>query len=360
MVGSAVSLLTSGQKHWGKFSAAQKISLLGPGSLLDGTRGEAFPSVEELLRAEIRVPLVRYTAFRSSAPKRRQPAWFPSFDAGDSGRNVRGGGRLRRAAGTALVRGLLSTAVVTSATVAARRTRLRVVTYNIHKGIGGVDRKYRPDRIVEVLAKYVADFVLLQEVDEGVPRSRMERQVDVIGDALGLPYRAYFPNVQLRRGHYGNAFLSRFPLDHKENIDLTVPLKKRRGALHARTTLRTGRTKERVWFFNLHLGLAEFERRAQIRRLLAWRRRHHPPGEATTVIAGDFNDVWGRLGSTLLEPEGFSGTARLRTFPAAAALRPLDRLFVSGRLRIESVRTGASSLERRASDHLPLVVDLVR
>jgi endonuclease/exonuclease/phosphatase family metal-dependent hydrolase len=49
--------------------------------------------------------------------------------------------------------------------------RLRVVSYNIHRAIG-VDRRFRPDRVVRILSAYDADIVLLQEVDEGVPRSR--------------------------------------------------------------------------------------------------------------------------------------------------------------------------------------------
>ena len=53
----------------------------------------------------------------------------------------------------------------------------------------------------------------------GVRESRddsVTRQVDWLGDTLGLPYRAYQANVRLRHGgHYGNAILSRFPLhDH--------------------------------------------------------------------------------------------------------------------------------------------------
>jgi endonuclease/exonuclease/phosphatase family metal-dependent hydrolase len=46
---------------------------------------------------------------------------------------------------------------------------LKVLTYNIHRAIG-VDRRFRPSRIVEILAHHDADIALLQEVDEGVPR----------------------------------------------------------------------------------------------------------------------------------------------------------------------------------------------
>src|SRR5580765_5233329 len=52
----------------------------------------------------------------------------------------------------------------------ATSMRFHLVTYNIHKGIGGVDRRYRPERIVEALQHHRPDLVLLQEVDDGVPR----------------------------------------------------------------------------------------------------------------------------------------------------------------------------------------------
>ena len=52
----------------------------------------------------------------------------------------------------------------------------RVVSYNIHKGIGGVDRRYRLDRIIETLGHLEADIVCLHEVDDGVPRSNHDQQ----------------------------------------------------------------------------------------------------------------------------------------------------------------------------------------
>ena len=103
--------------------------------------------------------------------------------------------------------------------------RFRLVSYNIHKGIGGIDRRYRLQRIVDVLTHYQPDIVFLHEVDEDVPRSRNERQVNVITKALDLPHFAYQRNVSLTRGHFGNATLSRFPLSVVKNVDLTIPLK---------------------------------------------------------------------------------------------------------------------------------------
>ena len=236
---------------------------------------------------------------------------------------------------------------------------LRLVTYNIHKGIGGLDRRYRIERIVEVLQGCHGDFIFLQEVDEGVPRSRHERQVDVLGDALGFAHRSFFPNVKLKRGHYGNALLSRFPIDHAENIDLTISVKKRRSALHARLSVNINDQAVRLWLFNTHLGLAEFERRMQLRRILGFQHQHRMSGHIASVIAGDFNDVWGRLGKTVMEPEGYQGSGKqILTFPAARPLRPLDRVFVRGPVEITHSYRSRQKLARQASDHLPLVADL--
>ncbi|HET8675340.1 MAG TPA: endonuclease/exonuclease/phosphatase family protein, partial [Blastocatellia bacterium] len=41
--------------------------------------------------------------------------------------------------------------------------RIKLVTYNIHR-CRGMDRRVRPDRIVEVLREVDADVVALQEV----------------------------------------------------------------------------------------------------------------------------------------------------------------------------------------------------
>ncbi len=236
---------------------------------------------------------------------------------------------------------------------------LRLVTYNIHKGIGGLDRRYRPERVVDVLEGCGGDLIFLQEVDEGVPRSRLHRQVDLLADALGFEHRSFFPNVTLRSGHYGNALLSRFPIDHAENIDLTVAMKKRRGALHARLTVKVDRRDVRLWLFNVHLGLAEFERRRQLRRLVEWQHRHRMSHDVGAVIAGDFNDVWARLGPLVLQPEGYQGVTRqIKTFPAAKPMRPLDRIFVRGPLYVERLFTTRRKCARQASDHLPLVADL--
>lgn len=236
--------------------------------------------------------------------------------------------------------------------------RLRILTWNIHKGIGGVDRRYRLGRIVEVLAHYDADVLLLQEVDEGARRTRFHRQVDAIGEALGIRHRQYGVNHRLRKGvgQYGNAILSRWPLYGVHNIDLTIKPKKARGVLLARTRVRVGANARTVILCNLHLGLSGIERQVQLRRFLESRPFHRLRAGTPIVLAGDFNDVWGTLGRRHLEPAGFRRIgSRVNTYPAWLPMRPLDGIFARGDLvGIQGFRSRLA-LAREASDHLPLV-----
>jgi endonuclease/exonuclease/phosphatase family metal-dependent hydrolase len=242
--------------------------------------------------------------------------------------------------------------------------QLRVLTWNVHKCIGGLDRRYDPERVRALIAHYKPDMVLLQEVDHLAPRSKRDRQVDLLGDLLELRHRTWFPNVRVRGGgEYGNAILSRYPLTESSNIDLTVPPKKRRSVLHARYRVRLGSTDGKrhtrtVHIYNMHLGLSGVERKMQLRRFLA----SHPfvglDHRTPIVVAGDFNDVWGTLGRKLLEPAGFRGVAPVRTFPAYAPMRALDAIYVRGNVVITHAQASRMELARRASDHLPLIADL--
>lgn len=238
--------------------------------------------------------------------------------------------------------------------------KLRVLTWNIHKCIGGVDRRYDLARTVEALNHFAPDVCLLQEVDAGVKRSNGDHQTELLAEGIGLAHRAWFPNVQVRGGGtYGNAILSRFPLDEVRNIDLTVPLKKRRSVLHAVTKVHIEGHARTVHIYNMHLGLAQYERRRQLATFLdshPFQGLHH---DTPVIVGGDLNDVWGNLRAMLM-PAGFRGADRTpRTFPAWGPLRALDSLYVRGKVRLMELARGETELCKRASDHRPLVADLI-
>jgi len=243
--------------------------------------------------------------------------------------------------------------------------RLRVVSYNIHRAIG-VDRRFRPERVVAILKAHDADLVLLQEVDEGVPRSRELNLGRELAEALGYPHYAIGHNVALRKGRYGNATLSRHAILRERNIDLTVGLRKRRGCQHTCVQVTgPGGRRRRLEVFNLHLGLSARERAVQVEVLARARELAALPPEEACLVGGDFNDWRSLLHPALTQRLGFrsatqgeSGLGRaIRTFPSFFPQGALDRIYYRGRLRLHSARRCRLALSRVASDHLPLVAD---
>jgi endonuclease/exonuclease/phosphatase family metal-dependent hydrolase len=240
---------------------------------------------------------------------------------------------------------------------------LRVVTYNIHRAIG-VDRRFRPQRIVDILRHYDADVVLLQEVDEGVPRSREINLAKELAEAAGYPFFALGHNVRLRKGRYGNATLSRFPILRERNIDLSVAESWiRRGCQH--TTLELNGTGHRLEVFNLHLGLSARERQKQIELLKRSQEFSSVDPGTPVLVAGDFNDWRSLLQPTFTNGFGFGcATERRRgpyrcipTYPAFSPQGGLDRIYHRGPLKLLSVQSGRLQAARVASDHLPIVAE---
>ncbi|MCP3980849.1 MAG: endonuclease [bacterium] len=242
---------------------------------------------------------------------------------------------------------------------------VKVLTYNIHRAIG-VDRRFRPERIVEILAHHDADVVLLQEVDEGAPRSR---ELDLARELAGMLDYAHYAvghNVSLRRGRYGNATLSRYPILRERNIDLTVDSRKRRGCQHA--TIRVEKIPGHphdLEVFNMHLGLSARERARQIGLLVRSGEFSSLDPDLACLVGGDFNDWRSLLHPIFTEILDFrcatqrrhtyNGT--IKTYPSFSPRGGLDRIYFRGPLRLLGARGCRLGISKVASDHLPIIVD---
>jgi endonuclease/exonuclease/phosphatase family metal-dependent hydrolase len=242
---------------------------------------------------------------------------------------------------------------------------LRVMSYNIHRAIG-VDRRFRPDRIVRILDHHAPDLLLLQEVDDGVPRSKRVDLARDLARELGYPHFAIGHNVTLRKGRYGNATLSRFPITRERNIDLTIRTRKRRGCQHTSVQIERGPAQMRTLdIFNLHLGLSGKERAQQVGRLVRSGEFSSLPQGRACLVGGDFND-WRSLlhpifteilsfGCATQRRTGYDGA--IRTYPAFSPTGGLDKIYYRGPLRMLGARRCRLRTSRIASDHLPIVAD---
>ncbi len=233
---------------------------------------------------------------------------------------------------------------------------MRLLSYNIHKGIGGRDRRYRLERVIRVIEEENPDLICLQEVDRHVRRTRHDDQPRKLTEAFHAAAHLFQLNVRHKSGGYGNLVLSRWPIHRHHHVSLRLKRRKPRGAQMAVVETPEGPIHLVHW----HLGLAERERHWQVRHLL----EHAMFGESAhlpTLIVGDFNDWLNTLGKGPFLRHGFAQVttprSRFRSFPAYLPVASLDKAFVRGPVEVRHARIVRSRLARDASDHLPLVVD---
>ncbi len=98
------------------------------------------------------------------------------------------------------------------------RSTLRVLTYNIHHG-EGLDGRLDLQRIAEAINRVNPDLVALQEVDRGTKRSGQADEPAILADLTGMQV-VFEKNIDYDGGDYGNAVLSRWPINDHVNHPL--------------------------------------------------------------------------------------------------------------------------------------------
>ena len=232
---------------------------------------------------------------------------------------------------------------------------IRVATYNIHR-CRGLDRRTVPARIADVLAAVHADVIALQEVVG--PGRTGSGHAEALGAALGMGW--VMAPARVLRGHlFGNVVMSRFPIRHHTQVDLSWKTCEPRNAQRADLVV-AGHT---LHVYNVHLGTALLERRNQAERLSAFvhDRRHTGP----KIVLGDFNEwLSGRAMATailtrrLKSVDLFPFLKRRRTYPGVFPILHLDHIYYEGQVDVRNVELLRTRMSLVASDHLPLVADL--
>src|SRR3954471_2945963 len=111
--------------------------------------------------------------------------------------------------------------LVTASSVIAELPReIRVLTWNIHKGLG-MDDKTDLLRTAKVILAERPDIVALQAVDQNTGRSSGVDQAAVLGKLTGM--KAEFSRaIDFDGGGYGNAVLTKLPLRSQETVKLKL------------------------------------------------------------------------------------------------------------------------------------------
>lgn len=238
----------------------------------------------------------------------------------------------------------------------AAADHLRIATYNIHKS-RGLDRRLRPQRIVEVLRELDADVIALQEVVSRKGGRREEEQERYFAEELGYD-SVMGENRAHDGGAYGNVLLARFPMHSSHNYDISAAGRERRGCLRADV----GLGRKVVHIFNVHLGTAFFERRKQALRLFGKEILESEDLTGARIVLGDFNE-WNRgLASRLFSTRFHSADpgrhlGRASTYPGVLPFLHLDHIYFDPSLKLSRLSLHRTKKALLASDHLPLVAD---
>jgi endonuclease/exonuclease/phosphatase family metal-dependent hydrolase len=239
---------------------------------------------------------------------------------------------------------------------------LSVVSYNIHKGLAAGNVRMALRRMRDRLHRLAPDIVLVQEI---VGHNRqMERrfadwpigtQLEFLADQM-WPHTAYGRNAVYKSGDHGNAILSRYPILHVENIDLSLHAREQRGILHIQ--IDAPGFERPVHVCCTHLNLLHGHRKRQV-AAIAMRIEGAVPANCPLILGGDFNDwrLWAtrelesRIGvrETHYSMHGYHA----RTFPGFSPLLALDRIYVR-QLRVLDSRVLDGGGWRMLSDHLGL------
>ena len=249
---------------------------------------------------------------------------------------------------------VLTLAGGTELPIVSAKTKLRVMTYNIHVGVG-MDKKLELQRIADVINREKPDLVGLQEVDRGVERTQRKDEIVELSVLTKMQY-AFAHNLDYQGGQYGVAILSRFPIrasDHRMYQNRREA--ERRGMIRVEVLI----DRKPLSFVTTHLDYQFPDgRQFEAEQMLEFLRDL----KGTLIVVGDFNDE--PVGSTYklmltrFDDAWMSNREKQTGFsyPADKPTKRIDYIFVRKADKIKVKR--AWVVDTMASDHIPVVADL--
>lgn len=227
----------------------------------------------------------------------------------------------------------------------------RLITYNIHSGVGrdGL-QDYR--RIGQFLTTQKADFVLLQEMDTRPYDRDVNDDISAIcadGTFMLIPA----PTVTTENGWYGNAILTRHPVLHRQQYDISVPNREPRTLQQ----IVVGVGDFQMTLLNAHLGLKKAERIYKINKINQIIGSDKQCFDMPICLGGDMNEWWlkTRLFNSLNTKLSEQPTGK--SFPSHMPILKLDRLWTSPSINVINASRLQDERYNYFSDHLPIQMD---
>ena len=249
---------------------------------------------------------------------------------------------------------------------AAASLRLKILTINTHKGFTTFNRRFVLHELRDAVRDTAADIVCLQEVlgshaahASAHPNWPSEPHYEFLAGSIWGNV-AYGRNAVYTEGHHGNAVLSKFPIVHWHNHDISSGTSEERGLLHC--VLQPPAPSPPIHVICTHLALREAERALQARHLRELIAREGP-ADAPLLVAGDFNDWRNRLNDVLTQQNHLAEAFEqahgrvARSFPARLPILRLDRIYFRN-ATLQHAAVLSAQPWSRLSDHAALTAEL--
>lgn len=221
---------------------------------------------------------------------------------------------------------------------------LRVLTYNIHIGIGK-DNKLDLERTARVISEQKPDMVALQEVDKKTHRTRKVDQAEELARLTKMNV-VFGKTIDHQGGEYGIAILSRFPI--KEHQMTQLPEQEdleERGVLS--TTIEIGE-KTSLRFLCTH-----FCHKSEKRRVLQAKKINElfAGDDIPSILCGDMNAEPHSPSLDILYQSWEDATDATSTFPGD---RKIDYILYRPKKSFKVVETKVID-DKITSDHSPVL-----
>lgn len=247
----------------------------------------------------------------------------------------------------------MTTKPVASAGPIVFKKTLRIMTFNIHVGVG-IDKKLDLQRIADVINKEKPDLVGLQEVDRGVKRTEGKDEIAELAAMTRMDY-AFAHNLDFQGGQYGVAILSRFLI---QNIEHQMFQNKREAERRGMLRIEVEVDGQLINFVTTHLDYQYedgrvFETEQMLKFLedvkgpliVVADMNDEPNGAAYKLMLTKFVDAWV---VSRAKGDGFS-------YPADKPVKRIDHIFFGG----GAFKAKKSVVvETLASDHVPVMAEL--
>ncbi len=243
--------------------------------------------------------------------------------------------------------------------------KLKVLSYNIHKGFSTTGLSFTLHAIREALRITNCDILLLQEVvgqnlthQKNLDNWPTQAQFEFLADSHWQHY-SYGKNAIFPERHHGNAVLSKFPIVFEENVNISLNRLEQRGLLHCEILI--PEIQKKLHVFNTHIDLFESSRKKQS-ELIIRRAQSHLPPDVPFIFGGDFNDWTQNLNPIFTSQLGvFESHTEIhkepaKSFPSFFPTLTLDRLYFRN-AGIETCTTLKGKPWTDLSDHLPLYAE---